>query len=241
MDPSPHRILVLDDDADLRVLLQRYLGQQGLQVRALESPAQLERLLAREPHDVLVLDLMMPGEDGLSVLRRLRAQGETIPVLMLTARGDPVDRIVGLEMGADDYLAKPFDPRELLARVQALVRRQRMRGAPTAVERGQQALDFGGFQLDFNARRLLRAGTEVELTSGEYALLAVLARHPGRALGRERLLELAHGRDHDGGTRSVDVRVLRLRRVLEADSANPRYIRTVWGVGYMFTPEGTAA
>jgi two-component system phosphate regulon response regulator OmpR len=241
MDPSPHRILVLDDDADLRALLQRYLGQQGLHVRTLEHAAQLERLLAREPFDALVLDLMMPGEDGLAVLRRLRAQGETIPVLMLTARGDPVDRIVGLEMGADDYLAKPFDPRELLARVQALLRRQHMLGAPTAAERGQQHLEFGGFRLDFAARRLLRGDGEVELTSGEYALLAALARQPGRALGRERLLELAHGRDHDGSERSVDVRVLRLRRLIEPDPAAPRFIRTVWGVGYVFTPDGASA
>jgi len=237
--PSPDgaKILLLDDEAELRALLQRYLGGMGLRVRAVTDAAQLDRLLAREPFDLLILDLMMPGEDGLSVLRRLRARGETLPVLMLTARGDPVDRIVGLEMGADDYLPKPFDPRELLARIQAMLRRQALLGATPAARR-DAPLRFGPFVLDLAARRLLRDDTEIDLTSGEFALLAALAAQPGRPLGRARLLELAHGRDHDATERSVDIRVLRLRRLIEADPAAPRYIQTVWGVGYVFAPDG---
>lgn len=234
------KILLLDDEAELRALLQRYLGGNGLVVRAVSDAAQLDRLLAREPFDLLVLDLMMPGEDGLSVLRRLRARGETLPVLMLTARGDPVDRIVGLEMGADDYLPKPFDPRELLARIQSLLRRQAMLGAPRAEQRGG-CIGFGPYQLDLDARTLSRGGALMELSTGEFALLAALATHPGRALGRERLLELAHGRDHEATLRSVDIRILRLRRLIEDDPALPRYIRTVWGIGYEFVGAGTQA
>jgi len=231
---NPGKILILDDDAELRGLLQRYLGSNGLVVRALENAGQLDRLLEREPVDLLVLDLMMPGEDGLSICRRLRVRGETIPILMLTARGDPVDRIVGLEMGADDYLPKPFDPRELLARIHALLRRQAMFGALPAVAR-QEVLRFGPYTLDPLARRLLHEGREIELTGSELALLCALASHAGRPLGRERLMELAHGRDHEASGRSVDVQILRLRRLIEDDPGAPRYIRTVWGVGYMFT------
>ena len=231
------KVLILDDEAELRALLQRYLGSHGLTVRGVEDAVQLDRLLSREPFDVLILDLMMPGEDGLSVCRRLRARGETIPILMLTAKGDPVDRIVGLEMGADDYLPKPFDPRELLARIQAMLRRQAMLGAPTAVSRND-CLSFGPFTLDLAARRLLRDGQVLALSTSEYAVLAALVMHAGRPLGRERLRTLAHGRDHEATERSVDVQILRLRRLLEADPSSPRYIQTVWGVGYLFAPDG---
>jgi len=237
------RILIADDEADLRALLQRYLGDQGYAVRVVENARQLDKLLSRERFDVLVLDVMMPGEDGLAVCRRLRAQGETIPILMLTARGDPVDRIVGLEMGADDYLPKPFNPRELVARIQAMVRRQRLLGAhlgaPLAPADAQ--LRFGGFCLHLDQRRLLKGGEEVPLTTAEFALLRALALHPHRPLGRERLIELAYGPEHQATDRSIDVQVMRLRKLVEADQANPRHIRTVWGVGYVFIPEGAAA
>ena len=236
------RILIADDEADLRALLQRYLGDQGYAVRAVENAGQLDKLLSRERYDVLVLDVMMPGEDGLAICRRLRAQGETIPILMLTARGDPVDRIVGLEMGADDYLPKPFNPRELVARIQALVRRQRMLGAhlggPVAPADAESR--FGGFSLRLDQRRLLKDGQDVPLTTAEFALLRALALHPHRPLGRERLIELAYGPEHQATDRSIDVQVMRLRKLIEADQANPRHIRTVWGVGYVFIPEGAA-
>ena len=236
--PEPlARILIADDEADLRALLERYLGDQGYAVRTVEGAAPLDRLLARERFDVLVLDVMMPGEDGLAVCRRLRAQGETIPIVMLTARGDPVDRIVGLEMGADDYLPKPFNPRELLARIQALVRRQRILGAHVGPMSEDGELHFGAHVLHLGRRTLHRGDAEVPLTTGEFGLLAAFAQNAGRPLGRERLIELARGRDHEATDRSIDVQVMRLRKLIEADPAQPRHIRTVWGVGYVFVPE----
>ena len=237
------KILVADDEPDLRALLQRYLSDQGYSVRTVEGAGPLDVLLARERFDVLVLDVMMPGEDGLSICRRLRAQGETIPILMLTARGDPVDRIVGLEMGADDYLPKPFNPRELLARIQALVRRQRMLGAhtgPQGVYGVQGRLAFGDFVLLPAERRLEKAGADIPLTTGEFALLLALAQNPQRPLGRDRLMALAYGPDHTATDRSIDVQVMRLRKLIETDPAQPRHIRTVWGVGYVFVPDGAA-
>ena len=240
------RILVADDEPDLRALLQRYLSDQGYTVRTVEGAGPLDVLLARERFDVLVLDVMMPGEDGLSICRRLRAQGETIPILMLTARGDPVDRIVGLEMGADDYLPKPFNPRELLARIQALVRRQRMLGAHTGpqgvygVQGLQGRLAFGDLVLLPAERRLEKAGADIPLTTGEFALLLALAQNPQRPLGRDRLMALAYGPDHTATDRSIDVQIMRLRKLIEADPAQPRHIRTVWGVGYVFVPDGAA-
>jgi two-component system phosphate regulon response regulator OmpR len=235
------RILILDDEAEMRALLQRYLSAQGFAVQALPDAQQLDALLARKRFDVLVLDLMMPGESGLSICRRLRAAGETIPIMMLTARGDPIDRIIGLEMGADDYLPKPFEPRELAARLQSLIRRQMMysTGATSARE---ESIEFGAFTLDLVGRHLLRDGAQVTLTSGEFSLLRALACNPGRALGRERLIELAQGknagREEQITERSVDVQILRLRRLIEDDPTAPRYIQTVWGVGYLFAPDG---
>jgi two-component system phosphate regulon response regulator OmpR len=230
------RLLIVDDEAELRALLQRYLGEQGLQVRAVADAASAAKLLARERFDVLVLDVMMPGEDGLSLCRRLRTQGETIPILMLTARGDPVDRIVGLEMGADDYLPKPFNPRELLARVQAMVRRQRLLGAHGG-PLGDAPVSFGEFTLHAAQRRLEKNGQVLSLTTGEFNLLLALAQHPNRPLGRDRLIELTRGRDHDATDRSIDVQVMRLRKLIEDDPGAPRHIQTVWGVGYVFVPD----
>ncbi|TBW38087.1 two-component system response regulator OmpR [Azotobacter chroococcum] len=234
------RILVVDDEHDLRALLQRYLSDQGYAVRILDGGQRLEHLLGRERFDVLVLDVMMPGEDGLSLCRRLRAQGETIPIVMLTARGDPLDRIIGLEMGADDYLPKPFNPRELQARIEALIRRQRMLGAHSGPLPGDGRIGFGPFSLHLGERRLSRDGRDIPLTSGEFALLQALARHPRRPLGRDRLIELSRGRDHEASDRSIDVQIMRLRRAIEDDPAQPRYIRTVWGLGYVFMPDGRA-
>lgn len=239
MEDKRPKILVLDDDQELRTMLARYLGEQGFQTRAVSDSTQLDRLLQREPFDVLVLDLMMPGEDGLAVCRRLRAQGETIPIIMLTARGDPVDRVVGLEMGADDYLAKPFNPRELAARITAMLRRQTMlsTGKPAAAE---AQIHFGPFTLDDARRALLRDGLPLECTTGEYALLRAFANNPNRPLGRERLMELAKGREHEATDRSIDVQIMRLRRLIEDDPSQPMYIKTVWGVGYVFVPNGAA-
>jgi two-component system phosphate regulon response regulator OmpR len=237
MNDALARVLVADDEADLRALLERYLTSQGCFVRAVDGGAAIDKLLARERFDVLVLDVMMPGEDGLAICRRLRAQGETIPIVMLTARGDPLDRIIGLEMGADDYLPKPFTPRELLARIQALIRRQRILGAHGGPADDDASIAFGEHTLHLGTRRLERGGAEVPLSSAEFALLRAFALHPNRPLGRDRLIELAHGRDHEATDRSIDVQVMRLRRLIEADPAEPRHIRTVWGVGYVFVPE----
>lgn len=235
--PNAPRLLVLDDEAELRTLLQRYLTQQGFDVRTVADAVQLDRLLARETFDALVLDLMMPGESGLAVCQRLRARGETLPILMLTARGEAVDRIVGLEMGADDYLPKPFEPRELSARLRALLRRQVLARQGVSLT-GTGKVCFGPFELDLQTCCLNRQGQPQELTSGELALLRVLVTHPGRTLGRERLRDLAFGQERVASDRSIDVQVMRLRRVIEEDPTVPRYIRTVWGAGYVFIGDG---
>lgn len=232
---EPPRILIADDEAELRQLLQRFFTEQGMTARTVVDAAGAQRLLARERFDVLVLDVMMPGEDGLSLCRRLRAQGETVPILMLTARGQPLDRVSGLEAGADDYLAKPFHPQELVARVQAMVRRQRLLGAHGGPI-GDVPVSFGRFTLHATQRRLERDGEPVAISSSEFALLQALVANAGRPLGRDRLIELSRGRGHEATDRSIDVQVMRLRRLIEDDPAAPRHIRTVWGVGYVFVP-----
>jgi two-component system phosphate regulon response regulator OmpR len=201
----------------------------------------MERVLRRQSFDLVVLDLMLPGEDGLSILRRMRGTGDTTPIIMLTARGDEVDRIVGLEMGADDYLAKPFNPRELLARIHAVLRRKPAAEAPGAPSVEPGTIRFGDFELDLALRRLTRGGEPVPLTSGEFAVLKVFARHPRQALGRDKLMLLARGREYGAFDRSLDVQISRLRKLIEADPQHPRYIQTVWGVGYAFVPDDPAS
>jgi two-component system, OmpR family, phosphate regulon response regulator OmpR len=232
MSKALPRIVVIDDDPELRGLLQRYLSENGHRVRAFGDGAGLDQALAREPADLIVLDLMLPGEDGLAITRRLRAAGDATPILMLTARGDPVDRILGLEMGADDYLAKPFTPRELLARIAAILRRAGASGAPTTAD---ETIAFGPFVLDLGRMQLSRDGDLVDLSSREFALLAALATRPGRPLTRAQLIERAIGRDAEVSDRAIDVQVARLRKAIEADPANPVFIKTVWGAGYVFS------
>ena len=226
-----NRIIVLDDEAELRNMLQRFLTGHGFYVRIVADGKQLDRYLQREPYDLLVLDLMMEPEDGLTVCRRLRAEGQTLPILMLTAKGDPVDRVVGLETGADDYLAKPFLPDELVARIRALLRRQKMAaGVPTVTS---QTLRFGEYHFDVGTQTLLHRGEPVEVHSAQMLLLHALGSSPNRPVSRENLLARARGRDHDALDRSIDVQILRLRQIIEDDPAKPRFIKTVWGVGYM--------
>ena len=232
------RIIVVDDDARLRELLNRYLTEQGFSVRAVGDGNDMNRWLARERYDLMVLDLMMPGEDGLSICRRLRGLGEKMPVIMLTAKGDDVDRIVGLEVGADDYLPKPFNPRELVARIQAVLRRAPPRETPGAPSMEQQVVEFGDFRFDLAARSLVRNGENIQLTTGEFALLKVLVQHPRAPLSRDKLMELARGREFGAFDRSIDVQVSRLRKLIEADPAKPGFIQTVWGFGYVFVPDG---
>ena len=234
---TPVRILLIDDDARIRELLQRYLSEQGFEVKAVADGREMAMALDRGRFDLWVLDLMLPGEDGLSILRRARVTGETAPVILLTAKGDEIDRIIGLEMGADDYLPKPFNPRELVARIHAILRRQ-ARLPPGAPAEHEGAVSFGACTLDLATRTLSRDGKSLPLTTGEFALLRALVSHPRQPLSRDRLMELARGRDHEAFDRSIDVQISRLRKLIEADAAKPRYIQTVWGHGYVFVPDG---
>ncbi len=229
-------ILVVDDDVRLRDLLLRYLVQQGFQALGANDARELDRQLSRHHIDLIVLDLMLPGEDGLSICRRLRGQGVNTPIVMLTAKGDDIDRIVGLEIGADDYLPKPGNPRELVARIRAVLRRGRaVPGAPK--EDGGQVV-FGPCVLDLGARTLHRDGRELRMTTGEFAVLATLVQRPRQALTRDQLMSAARGREHDAFERSMDVMVSRLRKLVEDDPKQPRWLQTVWGTGYVFVPEG---
>jgi two-component system phosphate regulon response regulator OmpR len=207
-------------------------------VHTVPDGAAMDRLLNRELFDLLVLDLMLPGEDGLAICRRLRGAANPMPVIMLTAKGDEVDRIVGLEMGADDYLPKPFNPRELVARIHAVLRRRQPPPPPGAPEPSEAIISFGAFALDLGTRTLTRGSEEVPLTTGEFALLKVLATHPRAPLSRDKLMELARGREFEAFDRSIDVQVSRLRRLIEPDPARPAFIQTVWGFGYVFVPDG---
>jgi len=232
------RILVVDDDLRLRDLLVRYLGEQGFEVRAVPDAQAMDKMLSRERYDLMVLDLMLPGEDGLAICRRLRAGSPGLAIVMLTAKGDDVDRIVGLEMGADDYLPKPFNPRELVARINAVLRRRAPAGPPGAPATGRALHRFGDFELNLATRSLSRDGKPVQLTTGEFSVLKVLIEHARTPLSRDKLMELARGREYEVFDRSIDVQISRLRKIVEEDPAHPRHIQTVWGFGYVFVPDG---
>ncbi len=234
------KIVIVDDDTRIRDLLRRFLSQEGFDVLMAEDSRALTRIMQRESVDLIVLDLMLPGEDGLTICRRLRAEGQKIPIIMLTAKGEDVDRITGLEIGADDYLAKPFNPRELLARIHAVLRRRPQQEVPGAPSNEQEVINFGDFVFDLGARSLKKSGQDIALTTGEFAMLKVLARHPRQPMSRDKLAQLARGREFEPFDRSLDVQVSRLRKLIEADPANPRIIQTVWGVGYVFVPDGAA-
>jgi two-component system, OmpR family, response regulator len=243
MEAVPH-LLVVDDDREIRDLLSRFLRQHGFRVTLAADGREMRRALDERGIDLVVLDLMLPGEDGLVLCRRLRADSN-LPVIMLTAMGEEIDRIVGLEMGADDYLAKPFNPRELLARIKAVLRRSaalpgRSGGATGNRTSGDGAAlrRFAGFVLDLNSRTLTSpSGDLVPLSGGEYELLAALVTHPQRVLTRDQLLDLARGRDAQPFDRSIDVQVSRLRRKIEPDPRTPQLIKTVRNGGYLFAPK----
>ena len=226
------KLLVVDDDPELRELITAYLDRQGYAIVAVGDGAEMDNALAKGGIDLVILDLMLPGEDGLSIAKRLK-RDSNMPIIIVSAQGEDVDRIVGLEVGADDYIAKPFNPRELLARVRAVLRRAKGSGAS-----GAAMVKFGDFQLDLNAHRLAKNGVTVSLTSGEFDLLSILVRHPNRVLNRDRILDLLTGAARTPFDRSIDVRITRLRSKIEADPASPVFIRTVWGKGYMFSPNG---
>ena len=226
------RILVVDDDEGLRELLVRYLSDNGYEAAGVADGQAMKRHLSSHPVDLLLLDVMLPGEDGLTLARELGSRGGP-PIIMLSARGEEVDRIVGLEVGADDYLPKPFSHRELLARVAAVLRRRQPVAATGRIRR------FGPFEVDLESHRLTRNGEEVDVSGAEFALLKVLIENPDRVLGRDALVELLKGYERAPFDRMVDVRVTRLRRKIEPDPAHPIYLRTVWGEGYLFSPGGT--
>ena len=273
------KILIVDDDPGLSSLLERFFVSKGYRARAVPNTEQMDRLLAREVFNLVVLDLMLPGEDGLHILqrlkedastrsvpvimltaktseldkvagldagaddltacRRLRGANNQIPIIMLTAKGDELSRIKGLELGADDYLAKPFNPDELMARVKAVLRRQSapVPGAPGSED---ESVTFGDYELSLATRELKR-GEEVHmLTTGEFAVLKALVMNARQPLTRDKLMNLARGREWDALERSIDVQISRLRRMIEPDPSKPRYIQTVWGVGYVFVPDGAA-
>jgi DNA-binding response OmpR family regulator len=224
-------LLVVDDDEGLRDLVVRYLTDNGYAVTGIGDGTAMKRHLLVHPVDLILLDVMLPGEDGLTLAREL--SGPDAPaIIMLSARGEEVDRIVGLEVGADDYLPKPFSHRELLARIAAVLRRRQRPPESGRIRR------FGPFAVDIEARRLTRNGEDIELTGAEFALLKTLLDHPDRVLSRDALVELLKGYERDPFDRMVDVRVTRLRRKIEPDPAHPIYLRTIWGTGYLFAPRG---
>jgi two-component system OmpR family response regulator len=254
----PRHILLVEDDREIGGLVSGLLEREGFLPRHARNGEEMDRALAEaardgRPVDLVILDLMLPGEDGLSICRRLRVAGN-LPILMLTARKDDIDRIIGLEMGADDYLPKPFNPRELLARIRAILRRAApaagmtppatplpSAAAPPSTPPGGGATDlppaevfsFAGFRFDLAARRLSRSGSDIDLSTGDYEILVALVRHPQRVLSRDQLLDLAKGRAWEAYDRSVDVALSRLRRKIEDDPAQPAIIKTIRNAGYM--------
>jgi two-component system OmpR family response regulator len=230
---TPH-VLALDDDPSVRQLVRDYLIENELRVTAVSTGAELDAVLARETIDLIVLDLRLQGEDGMQIARRLR-ESSTIPILMLTGRAEEADRVMGLELGADDYLTKPFSPRELLARIRALLRRARAQATVADAIARVRAYRFGGWELNVGLRRLKGAdGRVVELTNGEFSLLAAFVSAPQRVLSRDQLLDLSRLHNAEVYDRSIDVQILRLRRKIEPDPAQPRFIKTERGAGYLF-------
>lgn len=234
MSVKPDRVIVVDDDPELRALLRRFLTEHGFETRAVDGGTSLDRELSRNPADAIVLDLMMSGEDGLAICRRLRSSGDMTPIVMLTARGDPIDRIIGLETGADDYLPKPFEPRELVARLSAVLRRTRgQSNLPT-----DDVVTVGSLEVNFSTRTVMRDDTPLKLSSREFALLAALVRSRGRPLSRAQLIDRALGRDAEVTDRAVDVQIARLRRAIGDPADDAELIKTVWGVGYVLVADG---
>ncbi len=234
MEAEVAKLLVVDDDPEIRELTEAYLCQQGFRVACVDSGEAMDAYLQEHSVDLIILDLMLPGEHGLSIARRLKNDGD-VPIVIVSAQGDDIDRIVGLEVGADDYLAKPFNPRELLARIRAVLRRAR---ASNSEDSPQTKMVFGRFELDMSSHQLVKDGTVLPLTSGEFDLLAILIEHPNKVLDRDRILDLLTGAERSPFDRSIDVRVTRLRGKIEPDPSVPVFIKTIWGKGYMFCPDG---
>lgn len=236
MSEDKERLLVVDDDPALCSLLRRYLTENGYQVSAVQDGTAMKQVLEKKTVDLVILDLMLPGEDGLTLAKQIRSESH-LPIIMISARGEDVDRIVGLEVGADDYLAKPFNPRELLARIRAVLRRRPGSSEQTAGKQAVRTVTFGPYRLDMQRHQLFYHDEALALTTGEFSLLRIFAEHPNQVLERDTLLSQLKGYERNPYDRSIDVRITRLRRKLEPDPSQPTYIRTVWGEGYMFCPD----
>ena len=229
---QPH-IALVDDDPKIRELTAKYLSDQELSVKTAANGFELDELMKNNNISLIILDLMMPEESGLNICQRLRVNNVEIPIIMLTAKGDEVDRIVGLEMGADDYLPKPFNPRELLARVNAILRRQQH----NSIQNTKDIFEFGNFSFDISNRSLHKNNQEIQITAGEYDLLRVFAERPKQPLSRDQIMQLAKGKELDVFDRSIDVQISRLRRLIEEDPNKPKFLQTKWGFGYIFIPD----
>jgi len=229
-------VVLVDDDPGIRELTAKYLTDQGLSTITADSGKSLDLVIKNNDISLIILDLMMPDETGLNICQRLRVNEVTIPIIMLTAKGDEVDRIVGLEMGADDYLPKPFNPRELLARITAILRRQ----ATAKILSKNKVIKFGDFIFNIEQRSLYKKNVEISITTGEYDLLKVFVERPMQPLSRDQIMQLSRGKELDVFDRSIDVQISRLRKLLEEDPNKPAFLQTKWGFGYIFNPDGAA-
>ncbi|MDR9468491.1 response regulator [Marinospirillum sp.] len=239
MSDNQPQLLVIDDDQEIRELLGRYLGNQGIQCHLAASAAKARAYLTNHRPDLILLDIMMPGEDGLSLCRYLSEHQPDLPVIMVSAKNETLDRVLGLEIGADDYISKPFEPRELLARIKAVLRRSHAAPSTSATRLpATPVLEFAQWKLNTEARTLVDPeGVEITLSAAEFKLLQVFLQHPKRVLSRDQLLDLTAGREAQAFDRAIDNQVSRLRRKIEPDSRNPSLIKTVWGGGYQFNAE----
>jgi len=237
MSEAIQHILVVDDDDRLRHLIERYLKEEGFAVTTAADASAMDKKLAREHIDLIILDVMLPCEDGIAICKRLQMQSDSPPILMLSAKGEDLDRITGLETGADDYLPKPFNTRELLARIKAILRRnpKELPGSPSKLN---EIISFGDFAINLGERTLRKNDELIPLSTGEFAVMKALITHPRKTLSREQLMNIARGREYNAYDRTIDTQISRLRKIFEIDPARPRYIQTVWGAGYVFIPEG---
>ncbi|WP_394202659.1 winged helix-turn-helix domain-containing protein [Shewanella waksmanii] len=236
MDEVKSRVLLVDQDVNSRNAIGKYLSEQGLDVSFADSASQMDRMLAIDEYHLLLLDIKLNGEDGLSVCKRLRQKENHIPIIMKSQYGDEIDRILGLEIGADDFLPDQCNHREMLARLHAVIRRRPIETSVAA----PHEITFGHFTLKLDSRKMYKNNQSVAMTSSEFAILQVFANHPNVPLTREKIAALSKGSDHMPSNRAIDVQISRLRRIIETDTAHPDYIQTVWGLGYVFIPEATS-
>ncbi len=234
------KILIVDDDIELISILKNYLNKYNFDVKNVVNSIQMQRLLIREIFDLIILDLVLPGEDGLSVCKKLRGEKNYIPIIMVTAKNDDIDCVIGLEIGADDYISKPFNPRELLARIRSLLRRQYYETSGISLFKENIIVKFGDCELNLITREMFKNNKKIFLTSSEFSILKVLINNAKKPLSREKLMFLARGKEYNAIERSIDVQISRLRRLIENNSVKPRYIQTVWGLGYVFVPDSNS-